>query len=161
MFVVDAARYAGFRSARDLDRPCSSSCPRSQLSTPLLDCPAISSLRALTRFMSTRDRAIDHDAVLAGAPRQLRGVGARHQRLRGNATGVDASAAEALRSTMATFMPAPERRAASAGPACPVPITIASNCLFMDRSLSVWSTDRQSHRRFSLSSNDFIVSATE
>src|SRR5262245_16805497 len=40
----------------------------------------------------------------------------------------------ALRSTIATFMPAADNRAANGGPACPVPMMIASNfCMALPR----------------------------
>src|SRR5262249_15890722 len=42
------------------------------------------------------DRAIDHNAVFARAPRHMRNVGAGNQRLGRRATGVDAGAAEAI-----------------------------------------------------------------
>ena len=64
--------------------------------------------------------------IVRRAARDVRRVGARDHRLGRRAAGVDAGAAEALRSTIATFMPAPASRLASGGPACPVPITSAS-----------------------------------
>ena len=68
--------------------------PRSQRSTPSRERATTASARALTRAMSTRDRALDDDAVVARAARQVRGVGAGDHRLRGRAPGVDARPAE-------------------------------------------------------------------
>ena len=53
-------------------------------------------MRALTRFMSTRDRPPSDDAEIGGAARQVGGIGAGDQRLGRDAAGVDAGAAEEL-----------------------------------------------------------------
>ena len=42
------------------------------------------------------DRAVEHDAVVGAAPRQMGGIGAGDQRLGRHAAGVDAGAAEQL-----------------------------------------------------------------
>ena len=56
----------------------------------------MASLRAFTAFMSTLDRAADGHAVVRGAARQVRRIGARDQRLGRGAAGIDAGAAEKL-----------------------------------------------------------------
>ncbi len=102
--------------------------PRSIDSTPERDWPEMASLRALTAFMST-----------TGAPAETPNREARRtvSAAAALATSVFVGMQPVLtqvppmapRSTIATFMPAAERRAASAGPACPVPMMIASYCM--------------------------------
>src|SRR5207244_10865717 len=66
------------------------------------------------------DRRGNGDAVLGGAPRQMRGVGARHQGFGWNATGVDTCATEQLSFYDSDFHPSfgeagSERRSSLAG----------------------------------------------
>ena len=77
------------------------------------------------------NRTVDHHAEIRAAACDVRGPRTRDQRLGGNATVVDASAADKLALDYATLRPALPSRTASGGPACPVPMTIASKVCFM------------------------------
>ena len=72
--------------------PCRAASPRrrARASTDTL------SARALTRCHVDADGAVDRHAVVGGAPREMRGIGAGDQRLGRHAAGVDAGAAEQL-----------------------------------------------------------------
>src|SRR6516164_8444189 len=101
--------------------------PRSQFSTPLVDCATTSSLRDFTLGMSTRigpSIATPYAAPLraAHAARAL-----AISVLVGMQPLLTQVPPKCLRSTIATLRPAPARRTASAGPAWPVPMTIASD----------------------------------
>ena len=69
---------------------------RSQFVTPAFDCATISSLRALTRAMSTAIGPSITTPKSAAAARDVRGARARDQRLGRNAADVDAGAADEL-----------------------------------------------------------------
>ena len=69
---------------------------RIHLATLAFDCATIASLRALTRAMSTRTGAVEHDAEVGGATRDMGGTRARDQRLGRDAADVDAGAADQL-----------------------------------------------------------------
>jgi hypothetical protein len=71
------------------------------------------------------DVARNSDAEFAGATRYGGGIGARYQSLDRDAAGVDAGSTN-FRSMMATFIQVSTSRAASGGPACPVPMMMAS-----------------------------------
>ncbi len=94
-------------------------------STPSRESPEIASLRALTAFMST-----------AGAPAVMPNSEARRTACAAAALATSVFVGmqpvltqvppKAPRSTMATFIPAEDSRAARAGPAWPVPMMMAS-----------------------------------
>ena len=97
------------------------SMPRSHFSTPARALAETASARALTLPMSICDVAVQHDAVVGGAPREMRRVRAGDQRLGRHAAGVHAGAAEQLaldeRDRHAgAGQPAGERRSGLAGP---------------------------------------------
>ena len=91
--------------------------PRSQSSTPSRELADTASLRAFTARHVDADRAVERHAVIGGAAREVRGIGAGDQRLGRHAAGVDAGAAEQLCARRcATVMPASVSRPASDGP---------------------------------------------
>ncbi len=98
-------------------------------STPSRDEPEIASLRALTAFMSTvsgppaETPNSEERRTASAAPALATSV------LVGMQPVLTQVPPKAPRSTTATFMPAAESRAARAGPACPVPMMIASCCI--------------------------------
>src|SRR5262245_48384308 len=102
--------------------------PRSHSSTPLFDRPEISSFRALTRSIATFTRPL----VLKpySAPRRARW--AAYALAMSVFVGMHPVFTHVppnlWRSMMATVMPAATNRAAKDGPACPVPMMIASKC---------------------------------
>src|SRR5271157_3280815 len=102
--------------------------PRNHSSTPLFDRPATSSLRALTRFISTRTSPLTTKPY--SAPR--RATCAAYALATSVFVGIHPVFTHVppnlLRSIMATAIPAAENRAAKDGPAWPVPIMIASKC---------------------------------
>jgi len=67
----------------------------SERSTPRVEKPNTYSLR-LDLLHIDGDRAGDRHAEVGGAAGEVRGIGARHQRLGRRAAGVDARAAEAM-----------------------------------------------------------------
>src|SRR6266566_3210840 len=69
---------------------------------------------------------LQSDAEISGAACDLRRTGACDQGFRWNAASVDAGPPNKFRSITAIFMPASTKRAASGGPAYPVPMMIAS-----------------------------------
>jgi hypothetical protein len=71
-------------------------------------------------------RTFESDPELARSAHDMRRVSTGDQRFGRDAAGVDAGAAKRARSMIATVMPAAARRRASDGPACPVPMTMAS-----------------------------------
>ena len=89
------------------------------------------SSRALTAFMSTRDRAAIDDAVIRAAARQMRGIGAGDQRLGRHAAGVDAGAAEQLALDHRDLHAGRGQPPASDGPAWPAPTMMASKVCVM------------------------------
>src|SRR5579863_519211 len=103
--------------------------PRSHCSTLLFERPEISSLRALTRSISTRTSSLTRNPN--SAPRRASCIAYAL------ATSVFVGIHPVFthvppnfwRSIIATVIPAAENRAARDGPACPVPMTIASKCL--------------------------------
>lgn len=91
------------------------------------------SIFALFYFLHiNRDRAIDHHTVTAGASRDMSCASACDQRFGRDAAHIGMQPVltqvppNRLRSMIATFIPVPASRTASDGPACPVPIMIAS-----------------------------------
>src|SRR5437868_6775818 len=100
--------------------------PRSHSSTPLVDCPLISSLRALTRFISTRTSPSTSKPY--SAPR--RATWAAYALATSVFVGIHPVLTHVppnlWRSIMATVIPAAENRAAKDGPAWPVPMIMAS-----------------------------------
>src|SRR5271165_7029949 len=101
--------------------------PRSHSSTPLLDLAEAASLRAFTRFISTRTSPV---VKPYSAPRRAAWIASAL------ATSVLVGVHPVFthvppnlsRSMIATVLPAPANRAASDGPAWPVPMMIASKC---------------------------------
>src|SRR5260370_8323116 len=100
--------------------------PRRDSSTALFDRPEISSLRALTRFISTRTSPLT--AKPYSAPR--RATWAAYALATSVLVGIHPVFTHVppnlSRSIMATVIPAAANRAAKGGPACPVPIIITS-----------------------------------
>src|SRR5580698_8966383 len=100
--------------------------PRNHSSTPRLDRPEISSLRALTRFISTRTSPLTTKPY--SAPR--RATWAAYALAMSVFVGMHPVFTHVppnlWRSIMATDMPAAANRAAKDGPAWPVPMMIAS-----------------------------------
>src|SRR5215469_1923436 len=102
--------------------------PRNHSSTPLVDRPTTSSLRALTRFISTRTSPLTTKPY--SAPRRATWIASAL------ATSVFVGVHPVFtqvppnlsRSIIATVLPAPANRTARGGPAWPVPIMIASKC---------------------------------
>jgi hypothetical protein len=72
------------------------------------------------------DRTLDHDAEVACAARDVRGAGARDQRLRRDATVFTHVPPTSLRSRIASCGRRRQAAPPAKGPACPVPMTIAS-----------------------------------
>jgi hypothetical protein len=83
-------------------------------------------LSGLDRKHVDADDTVEIHAEIGGVAGEVRRIRARDQRLGRNAAGVDAGAANAPRSIIATVIPAPARRRAKGGRACPAPITMAS-----------------------------------
>src|ERR1700719_2447048 len=102
--------------------------PRNHSSTPLFDRPDTSSLRAFTRFISTRTSPLI--AKPYSAPR--RATWAAYALAMRVFVGIHPVFTQVppnlWRSIIATVIPAFANRAARDGPACPVPIMIASKC---------------------------------
>jgi hypothetical protein len=71
-------------------------------------------------------RSVDHHPEIGRAARHVDRIGAGEQGFCRNAAGIDAGAPNNARSTMATVMPAAASLRANAGPACPVPMMMAS-----------------------------------
>src|SRR4249920_206928 len=97
-------------------------------STPVFDRPATSSLRALTRFMSTRTLPF----IVKPYSAPLRATWAAYALAMSVFVGIQPVFTQVppnlWRSIMATVMPAAANRAAKAGPAWPVPMMIVSKC---------------------------------
>src|SRR6185369_9108544 len=104
------------------------SSPLNLSSTPLFDRPETSSLRALTRFISTRTSPLATKPY--SAPR--RATCAAYALATSVFVGMHPVFTHVppnlWRSIMATSMPAAANRAAKDGPAWPVPMMIASKC---------------------------------
>jgi hypothetical protein len=104
------------------DRPCSFRALLDALARAFGDLV----LSGLDRKHVDADDTVEIHAEIGGVAGEVRRIRARDQRLDRNAAGVDAGAANAPRSIIATVIPAPARRRAKGGPACPAPITMAS-----------------------------------
>src|SRR6185369_515826 len=111
------------------------SSPLNLSSTPLFDRPETSSLRALTRFISTRTSPLATKPY--SAPRRARC--AAYALATSVFVGVHPVFTHVppnlSRSIIATVMPAAANRSARDGPAWPVPMMIASKCRVIDCSL--------------------------
>ena len=95
----------------------------SPCSTPFCDGACTASLRVT--FYIDADIASHHTKV-AASPREIGGISTGDQSLRGDAASVAQVPPKRWRSIIATLRPAAVRRYASGGPACPVPMMIAS-----------------------------------
>src|SRR5258705_494859 len=102
--------------------------PRNRSSTPLFDRPEILSLRALTRFISTRTSPLTVKPY--SAPR--RATCAAYALATSVFVGIHPVLTHVppnlWRSIIATVMPAAANRSARGGPALPVPMMMASKC---------------------------------
>ena len=99
--------------------------PAIQPATPSVDCRTTPSLRALTAFMST----LTSPALKPYSPPRRAMWIARALPTRvlvGMQPTLTQVPPSSLRSMIAVFRPSAPRRAASAGPACPAPMTMAS-----------------------------------
>jgi hypothetical protein len=102
----------------------------SELSRPVRDMSEISSFLVFTRFIST---PISPAATPNSAARRARcaAYALATIALVGMQPVFTHVPPKSLRSTIATFCPAPANRLASEGPAWPVPMMIASYCVFI------------------------------
>src|SRR4051812_14067671 len=101
--------------------------PRSHFSTPLLDRSTILSLRALTRFMSTRTFPSMPKPYSAPLPATWAAYALATSVFVGMHPVLMHVPPNLCLSIIATLIPAAEKRAAKDGPAWPVPMMMASN----------------------------------
>src|SRR4029434_5376329 len=109
--------------------------PRNPSSTPWFDRPATSSLRALTRFISTRTSPLTTKPYSAPRRATWAAYALEISVFVGMHPVFTHEPPNLWRSIIATAMPAAANRAAKGGPAWPVPMMMASKCRVIGRSL--------------------------